>query len=391
MASHYHHHPHSSHHSPCSCCCCCSSCSSNHHPTPPSPTDPLLQAIATQLLHSQYPKPQHQQQHPHQYHPLKQPQQTQSLLLLQSLLRRVAALESSLHHIYPPSHSHSPPLSLRDIAARTIQTHFRAFLARRSQTLRQLKHLASIKSNLAALKSSLSDKTQLRRPDALSQKVTSLLQKLESIQGGDSMIREGKRAISSELIQLLQFVNGMAAKRQETPSKSTKKVSFSENGNRSRALANAQEPFPSIQAAGNGASIDRRVLCDDQRDLVDELSREIERIEGLSRILENDEQGLDVELEGFQQISDDERNPGKNFKDEGNFGMSGIYQGRNGNLGLSADPTMPGMAAEGSFGMNGIYQGQNGNLGLSAPLPVQMEEIRGSDLGKKKKFARVIG
>ncbi|XP_077223359.1 calmodulin-binding protein-like protein [Tasmannia lanceolata] len=352
MASHHHHQHNHNHHPspPCYCCCCC--CSS--HPSPPPPTtDPLLQALATHLLqiqtppshiYLQSPKPPQHYSHPHPLKPQQNPnpnppkQQTQqTLTLTHSLLRRVTALESSLLHLSSSSPSSTPSLSLRDLAAKTIQTHFRSFLARRSQTLRDLRTLASIKSGLSTLKSSLSDQTHLKS-GSLSQKAADLVHRLDSIQSRDSMIREGKKSISTELVKFLEFLNGVLVKRIELSSKSLKKVRFAENGKESRVYVGSQEQFPDYC----------EVYDDDQSAFVEKLSSEIERIESLSGGFETDEE-THVELEGFHQISsDDERNIGKNIKAE-------------------------------------LFHSENGNLGLFAPMPVQMEPRT-----DKKKIVRVV-
>lgn len=127
--------------------------------------------------------------------------------IISSLSRRIAALESSLRH-----HAASRSQSLRDAAARTIQTYFRAFLVRRSRTLRQLKDLASIKSAINVLKSSVSDNNPLD-PLALSHKALQLMLKLDSIRGDDPMIRDGKKSINLELTRFLDFIDGVTVKR----------------------------------------------------------------------------------------------------------------------------------------------------------------------------------
>lgn len=208
-----HHHLHGCCH-PCttttsavcrSCSCSCSSSSYNygyvvtpcHNPPPPDP----------HLLHHLHPSPASTQPpHPHSsfsnpsyvaqsFHPLQPDLQREGYFrelyhhqqeqqggldhsqpVISSLSRRIAALESSLRH-----HAASRSQSLRDAAARTIQTYFRAFLVRRSRTLRQLKDLASIKSAINVLKSSVSDNNPLD-PLALSRKALHLLLKLDSIQ-----------------------------------------------------------------------------------------------------------------------------------------------------------------------------------------------------------------
>ncbi|KAK1699130.1 hypothetical protein QYE76_015827 [Lolium multiflorum] len=216
--------------------------------------------------HPPPPPPQHQQQHQgpqsHAYPqppppppPQQQPYQPDhGQLLLHSLLRRVAALETTLPHSYfptpppiPQPHPHPhhrhhraaahleesddppsppprrarggrrPPPSERELAARTIQEHFRRFLARRSRTLRQLKELAILRSKAASLRGSLSGsgRGRCKDPVAVSEAAMGLLLHLDGIQGGDPMIREGKRAVSRELSRILEFVDKVLVKDHE--------------------------------------------------------------------------------------------------------------------------------------------------------------------------------
>ncbi|GFQ01443.1 bag family molecular chaperone regulator 8 chloroplastic, partial [Phtheirospermum japonicum] len=120
-----------------------------------------------------------------------------------SLLRRISTLESALRGRSSSSSSYS----LRAAAARTIQTHFRAFLLRRSRTLRQLKDLASIKSALSYLKSSVCKQTHFDY-DAVYHQARALVLKLDTIKGGDPMIRDGKSSVSRELNKFLDFIDG---------------------------------------------------------------------------------------------------------------------------------------------------------------------------------------
>uniref|UniRef100_A0A2N9GCF2 BAG domain-containing protein n=1 Tax=Fagus sylvatica TaxID=28930 RepID=A0A2N9GCF2_FAGSY len=122
-------------------------------------------------------------------------------------------------------HSYCPPHSLRDLAARVIQTHFRAFLVRRSRTLGHLKDLALIKSAFNSLKSSFSSETHFDF-DVLSHKAMDLPLKLDSVQGRDPMIRDGKRSISRDLVRFLEFIDGVAVKRRGLSFKATKNMSF---------------------------------------------------------------------------------------------------------------------------------------------------------------------
>ncbi|KAG1368617.1 BAG family molecular chaperone regulator 8, chloroplastic [Cocos nucifera] len=368
-------------HRQCSCSCC--SCFSSSAPSPPrfSPSDQLLQALTTQLLlYSQSPSPPHIYSHqslkshnpsyrtPYPTQEQQQQYPSQTHLLLHSLLSRVAALESSVAHLSSPSSRSPPPPprsspasrppssslssrpSLRDAAARTIQARFRLFLVRRSQTLRYLKCLASIKSHAATLRSSLSDHTACRDPKALSERATGLLLQLDSIQSGDPMIREGKRSISRELGRILEFVEKVLVKEHERSlgaaevagiggngnegsgeiemllrsNKPTLKVSFFENGRESRVSAGALGPFPEhFEERSNGGH---------QRANIERLCREVTG----TRIAEHSEPE-----EGVSQLSDDERSS------EGGSENGGNFRGRNGNLG-----------------------------GLSAPLPLLMERRR---------------
>ncbi|KAL4184325.1 hypothetical protein AMTRI_Chr10g440 [Amborella trichopoda] len=209
MASHHCHHHHA-------CCCCQQPHHSLSSPPPPPPSlspshslsDPLLQSIASHLSHLLSP-------HPPQNPPLHQ------------LHRRISALESALRHLsVNPSRPSPPPppthffslkeraLSLKDAAARTIQTHFRAFLVRRSRTLRHLENLSTAKTHLKSLQLSLSNPSFLSllrnrvlvRQD-FAEKAMSLLIKVDSIQSGNVMIREGKKSITRELIHLIELID----------------------------------------------------------------------------------------------------------------------------------------------------------------------------------------
>lgn len=210
---------------------------------------------------------------------------------LSSLLHRINALESSLHHFsISPDDRCAAPCSLRDVAARVIQTHFRAFLVRRSRTLRQLKELAVVKSSFTSLKSSVSNKTHFDF-EAVSRKAMELLLKLDSIPGGDPMIRDGKRSISRDLIRFLEFIDGLASKRHHLLYKAAKNVRYVDNsGNKSRVL---------------GTNYDGG-----RREIIEKLRGRVEKIRGFSWVSRNEDGEEDAEIEGFHQVmSDDEENP----------------------------------------------------------------------------------
>ncbi|XP_062231862.1 uncharacterized protein LOC133929208 [Phragmites australis] len=234
-------------------------------PTPPPQPQPQPPPAAPAAHHA-HPYPyyshhyeyQQQQAKPHAYtHPPPPPQLNPSgdhgHLLLHSLLHRVAALESALPRPIPtppparrpphpnprprraaryqeeeeeesppsppPPRSRSarvgPPSAARELAAQTIQAHFRRFLARRSRTLRQLKELAVLRSNAAAIRGSLSDRRGGADPAAVSEVAMGLLHRLDAIEGGDPMIREGKRAVSRDLTRILDFVDKVLVKEHE--------------------------------------------------------------------------------------------------------------------------------------------------------------------------------
>ncbi|PIA62998.1 hypothetical protein AQUCO_00200784v1 [Aquilegia coerulea] len=392
MASHHHcqchHQQQQQNHCYSSCCssssssnsCNCSSSFHSHHqqpiysqPSPQlSPSDPLVQAIATQLLQSSQShlfnnnnnnnKPHHHQQQQHKHH--KQQEQEKTQALFTSLLRRVVALESSFNHFSSspsspsstPSSSSSPPrLSLKDIAARTIQTHFRAYLVRRSRTLRHLKHLAIIKSNLNSLKSSVSENTHFNS-QAISQKAIDLLHKLDFIQGADPMIRDGKRSISRDLVRFLEFVDGISAKRQQLASKSMKAVRFADEIEESRIYMSTQEPF-SCENVGDFDD-EQGISSDDQIELVEKLTKKIGNIEGFSRVYEDDDEETGSEGSS-SKLSNGDTNPRINLKTKVNYGKGNHFQS------------------------------QNGNSLYSAPLPVHMEPIRVDEQMKREKIVRV--
>ncbi|KAI3953765.1 hypothetical protein MKW98_017589 [Papaver atlanticum] len=65
----------------------------------------------------------------------------------------------------------------------------------------------------------------------LSQKAMDLLLKLDSVQGGDPMIRDGKRSISRDLVRFLEFIDSITVKRQQISSKSMEDVRIQTGNN----------------------------------------------------------------------------------------------------------------------------------------------------------------
>ncbi|XP_052299040.1 BAG family molecular chaperone regulator 8, chloroplastic isoform X3 [Citrus sinensis] len=414
MASHNHHHHHHHHQQQLNCAggttnCCCSSCCS--HPSP-QPTEPLLQAIASQLFQQQ----QHQQQPGSccqgRTHITRQSQNfrqkiqnfhhhQQEKFVLSSLLSRIDALEASLQNFSLSSTS----FSLRDMAARVIQTHFRAFL-----------------------------------------KALDLLLILDSLQGGDPMIRDGKRSVSKDLIKFLEFVDGFVAKRHEISTKAAKNVRFVGNSIKPRNFRT------------NGG-----YLSGDQAEVMSKVRDRIEKIHAFSRVIKSEYE--DVELESFHEVidgDDEEENPSvygskngvlvkryvvaqpkvkKNvtfaengnvyrFIDNGNGKSNGSISSGDGTLtdeSASSDGNGQGievkeindlpketedekelyfengvwmqspdgernprrsMKAEGRNEIDGDYKVEDGQFVFSAPMPVKMESR--ADLMKKRKALKIV-
>ncbi|KAK6255944.1 hypothetical protein QQP08_012535 [Theobroma cacao] len=343
MASLHHHHHHAT-----TCCSTCSCSQSCHLPPPlPQQSDPLLQALASLLLQTQLPPqaPQPEQNHclnqthflkifqdqssaskKHHFHP-KQHHQQEPNFLLSSLLSRINALESSLHRFSNTFHSY-PSYSLKDAAARVIQTHFRAFLVHRSRTLRQLKDLAFIKSSLNSLKLSISNKTHFDY-EAVCQKAMDLLLKLDSFQGGDPMIRDGKRSVRRDLVRFLEYIDGLALKRHKHLYKYAKNVTVSGNGSKARVLrSNSGETMKKLR----------------------------KRVEKLARFSGNEEgdEDDDVELEGFHQAIDEGENP--RISTNGKVGVC-VTQNRNGGVLVKRQGSQPRVKKTVSFAENGnVYR-----------------------------------
>ncbi|XP_033140742.1 BAG family molecular chaperone regulator 8, chloroplastic isoform X2 [Brassica rapa] len=186
-------------------------CTHSNHPSPPPP-DTLLHLLASYLQTHQ------QETHfPNQTCSCNQnnvPRQQHDQVILSCLLRKIDALESSLNK-FAPFHDqrrdrHS---TVRDSAARVIQTHFRSYLVQRSISFRYLKELAVIKSSFLSLKSSVSGKP-IFPYKVVSRKATDLLLQLDSIQGRvDPMIRSSKRSLSRDLVRFLQYVDDCVVRR----------------------------------------------------------------------------------------------------------------------------------------------------------------------------------
>ncbi|KAK6128878.1 hypothetical protein DH2020_037395 [Rehmannia glutinosa] len=210
------------HHAACYCHCCYAAYTPCHHYHRPPPPEshlhhpPHLYSDISQIPNSPRYHDHFQERY---FNNTRRTHPTVS-----SLLRRIAALESALLR------RRSSSQSLRDAAARTIQTQFRAFLLRRSITLRHLKDLASIKSTLGFLKSSVSEKTHFDY-DVVCHEAMNLLLKLDTIQDGDPMVRNGNSCLSRELNKFLDFIDGVCVKRKGNNVKSRVSNSDRKMGN----------------------------------------------------------------------------------------------------------------------------------------------------------------
>ncbi|KAG2404036.1 hypothetical protein LR48_Vigan03g018800 [Vigna angularis] len=277
MASHCHCHHHHHHQAPppppTTTQCCCYHNPPNTCCTTPPPQHHLLHPVASHLSQPQpHPVLPSQQNYTksHIHHNLNLPthnhhlqHQHQTHSAISSLLHRIESLESSLNQY--TRHS------LRHTAATVIQTHFRSFLVRRSRTLTQLKHLASIKSTFNALKSSCSSHGHVDFA-ALSLKAMNLLLELDSIEGCDLMIVDGKRSISRDLVRFLDSIEEVALR---------KHVLYVKEARNARS-------GKKVQTSRNAGDDERRKLLHNLRDRVEKLSR-------LCKISANDEEDSESE------------------------------------------------------------------------------------------------
>ncbi|CAF2008420.1 hypothetical protein YC2023_085707 [Brassica napus] len=140
----------------------------------------------------------------HQHQKSNVPREHDDHVILSCLLRKIDDLESSLNEFAGRYDQRRDRYStLRDSAARVIQTRFRSYLVRRSVSFRHLKELALIKSSFVSLKSSV-----------VFRKATDLLLQLDSIQGRvDPMIRSSKRTLSRDLVRFLHYIDDCAVRR----------------------------------------------------------------------------------------------------------------------------------------------------------------------------------
>ncbi|KAI3963925.1 hypothetical protein MKX01_028369 [Papaver californicum] len=440
---------------------------SSHHPSPspqcspPYSIDPLLiQSIVTQILQSSQPPPPPPPEN-HLYPKFLKPQKQQqkqtenqeekrTRSLLKNLHCRIDALESSLHHLStsssssPSSHSHHNLPSLRDLAARIIQIHFRAFLVRRSRTLRYLKNLGFIKSSFNSLKSSLStnnNNSQLNH-SVLSQKAMDLLLKLDSVQGGDPMIRDGKRSISRDLVRFLEFIDSISVKRQQISSKTMKNVRTQTENNQEFRVCRDQGGSQKVLDKLNQRIQDCYRVIDDENDTDEEEEEEEEHgeIEDLHPIDDEQENSRDpnygilvkrpnvsVKSKKSVRFADNEGNVfiGSRGSQDSNSDIISIGGGNDQrqfvqNLSRNAEEIIGGFsskiskddndegasqssnASEGSpreyvktevtsnIGSNKQFSNENGNFLFSPPMPVTMEPKIDDLMNRRSNYQRFV-
>ncbi|CAM8980384.1 unnamed protein product [Rhodiola kirilowii] len=239
---------------------------------PPASVDPhLLQSLISLLHSSLNPNPnsnsachcnshpnhdtQHQIRHKDRsFGGHKQVHNSPALEVLVSLVNRIDALESSLRRRHSCLYGSS---SVREAAARAIQVHFRAYLVRRSRSLRHLKDLAFIKSKFNALKSSISDQCHVD-PAVVSHRTVDLLNKVDSIQDRDQMIVNGKRSLTRDLVGFLDYIDVVAVERHGVLTRAVKKVSVVQT------QSGREKPL-GLRSDWRGAGRDRRVVIETLR------------------------------------------------------------------------------------------------------------------------------
>ncbi|KAM7280578.1 hypothetical protein ACFE04_007712 [Oxalis oulophora] len=146
-----------------------------------------------------------------------------------------------------------------------------------------------------------------------------LLIELDSIQGGDPMIRDGKRSISRDLVKFLDFIDGIAVKRQEVSYRVVKNATSFRKGDDSNARVLRSKCGDSsgnrrgLGGNGNGKG-NERDLGGKRRQVIENLRDRVQKINEFSRAFDNDEES--VELEGFHQVICDDED--QNTFDSGN-------------------------------------------------------------------------
>ncbi|KAG5226988.1 BAG family molecular chaperone regulator [Salix suchowensis] len=292
-------------------CFCFSHCSTQPHHHPISPpqlsTDPLLQSLVSLLQQQQQQQLQHHRSHLfspclHEPNSHKKYHHQQSKFHFQQEDDPNKPISFSLLS-FNESTLLSPPFTNFLLVVRITIAVIHILSETQlhvSRTLRQLKELAVIKSGFNSLKSSISTESHFDFK-VVSHKAMDLLLKLDPIQGGDPMIRDGKRSVTRDLVRFMEFVDGFAIKRHELSFKSARNVRALGNTSKARALGNTSKARALNAKNGHGSCRD---LTQSQKEIMEKLRKRVEKISGFSRVCENDQE--DAELEGFQQFVDDD-------------------------------------------------------------------------------------
>ncbi|GMI99274.1 hypothetical protein HRI_003596600 [Hibiscus trionum] len=238
-----------------------------------------------------------------------------------------------------------------------------------------------------------------------------LLLKLDSFQGGDPMIRDGKRSVSRDLIQFLEYIDVLALKRHKLLYKNAKNMRVLTNGNKARVLrSNSGELMDKLRdrveklerLSGNGVELqgfhqgigegeyqnkNGGVLVNRQgsRQKVKKTVRFAEN-GNVYRIISN---GNEVGLSGDGSLtdecvsSDDHGDVMENLLDESED-LVGDLEAMHLDDGESMQSSDQGknLSKQGKTEIGGNYRTQGGDFVFSAPLPLKMESK--ADLMKKK-------
>ncbi|CAG7902537.1 unnamed protein product [Brassica rapa] len=131
-----------------------------------------------------------------------------------NILRKINDLDLSLNRFSARRESYS---TLKDSAARVVQTHFRSYLVRTSVSLTMIE--SSFESLIRSL---VSGKTRFPL-EAVSREAARLLLRLDFIKGSaDSVIRDGRRTLCRDLVRFLHYVDDCGVRRRNVVSKYAK-------------------------------------------------------------------------------------------------------------------------------------------------------------------------
>ena len=140
------------------------------------------------------------------------------------------------------------------------------------------------------------------------------------------MIRDGKRSVSRDLVQFLKYIDGLALKSHKHLYKNAKNV----------------------RVLGNGSKA--RILRSNTGEMMEKLGDRVEKLERFSR----NEEGGDVELEGFHQVIGEGENPSISITGKGGVCVT---QNRNGGALLKRQGSQPRVKKTVSFAENGnVYR-----------------------------------